>query len=166
MNDALLSASDQKEALSRVYVRAVAARAGYVTTDRDYDRDGIDIGIESGGEMRPALGIQLKATENLGDPKGEHFHFPLKAGNYDKLRIDTQTPRILVVLDLPKDSSRWMTVTEESLVLRRRAFWLNLRGRDEKSNRSSVTVQIPCDNLFNVDSLHRLMQQSRTGRIQ
>jgi len=166
MNDALLSASDQKEALSRVYVRAVAARAGYVTTDRDFDRDGIDLGIEAGGNMRPKLDVQMKATENLGAPKGEHFHFPLKAGNYDKLRIDTQTPRILVVLDLPKDSSRWMTVTEESLVLRRRAFWLNLRGCDEKSNQSSVTVQIPRGNLFNVDSLHRLMQQSRNGRIQ
>jgi len=166
MNDALLSASDQKEALSRVYVRAVAARAGYVTTDRDFDRDGVDLGIEAGGNMRPKLDVQMKATENLGAPKGEHFHFPLKAGNYDKLRIDTQTPRILVVLDLPKDSSRWMTVTEESLVLRRRAFWLNLRGCDEKSNQSSVTVQIPCGNLFNVDSLHCLMQQSRNGRIQ
>jgi len=166
MNDALLSASDQKEALSRVYVRAVAARAGYVTTDRDFDRDGVDLGIEAGGNMRPKLDVQMKATENLGAPKGEHFHFPLKAGNYDKLRIDTQTPRILVVLDLPKDSSQWMTVTEESLVLRRRAFWLNLRGCDEKSNQSSVTVQIPRGNLFNVDSLHRLMQQSRNGRIQ
>jgi len=166
MNDALLSASDQKEALSRVYVRVVAARAGYVTTDRDFDRDGVDLGIEAGGNMRPKLDVQMKATENLGAPKGEHFHFPLKAGNYDKLRIDTQTPRILVVLDLPKDSSRWMTVTEESLVLRRRAFWLNLRGCDEKSNQSSVTVQIPRGNLFNVDSLHRLMQQSRNGRIQ
>jgi len=81
MNDVLLSTSDQKEALSRVYVRAVAARAGYVTTDRDFDRDGIDLGIEAGGKMRPALGIQMKATENLGAPKGEFFHFPLKAGN-------------------------------------------------------------------------------------
>lgn len=166
MNDTLLTVPDQKEALSRAYVRAVAARAGYVTTDHDFDRDGTDLGIKAGGEMRPALDIQLKATENLGDPKGEFFHFPLKSGNYDKLRIDTQTPRILVVLDLPKDPSQWMTVTEESLVLRRRAFWLNLRGGDEKSNRSTVTVKIPRDNLFHVDSLHRLMQQSRNGRIQ
>jgi len=166
MNDTLLTIPDQKEALSRAYVRAVAARAGYVTTDHDFDRDGIDLGIKAGGKMRPALDVQLKATENLGALKGECFHFPLKSGNYDKLRIDTQTPRILVVLDLPKEESQWMTITEESLVMRRRAYWLNLRGREETSNRSSITVKIPHGNLIHVDSLRRLMQQSRNGRIQ
>lgn len=166
MNDTLLNVPDQKEALSRVYVRAVAARAGYITTDYDFDRDGIDLGIKAGGDMRPALDVQLKATENLGDQKGESFRFPLKSGNYDKLRIDTQTPRILVVLDLPKDESEWMTITPDCLVMKRRAFWLNLRGREETSNRSTITVQIPRDNLFHVDSLRRLMQQSRNGRIQ
>jgi len=166
MNDTLLDIPHQKEALSRTYVRAVAARAGYVTTDHDFDRDGIDLGIKAGGKMRPALDLQLKATENLGNPKGEFYHFPLKSGNYDKLRIDTQTPRILVVLDLPKDESKWMTITPDCLVMRRRAYWLNLRGCEETSNRSTITVQIPRDNLFHVDSLRYLMQQSRNGRIQ
>ena len=82
------------------------------------------------------------------------------------LRIETQTPRLLVVLDLPKDEEQWVTITEDELVMRRRAFWLNLKGFEETDNRSSVTVRIPVDNLFDVENLQALMKQSREGRIQ
>jgi len=167
MNNPVLTSQDQEEALSRVYVSAVAARAGFVTLTPEMDRYRIDMRIQSGGSMRPALELQLKATTNLGDPNGDGFiHFPLKVENYNTLRKDTQTPSMLVVLDLPKDKSEWMTITTDCLVLRRRAYWLNLRGREETLNRSTITVQIPRNNLFHVDSLRRLMQQSRNGQIQ
>ena len=166
MTDALLTSPDQEEALSRVYVQAIAARAGYVTASYDLDRDGIDLRIQAGGGMRPALDLQLKATVNLGKPKDGCFRFPLKRRNYDLLCIETQTPRLLVVLDLPKDEHRWMTITENELVLRHRAYWLNLKGHEETNNQSSATVQIPRENLFNVEVLQALMEQSRKGRIQ
>ena len=82
------------------------------------------------------------------------------------LRIETQTPRLLVVLDLPKDERKWVTITEDELVMRRRAYWLNLKGFEETENRSSVTVRIPAGNLFDVAKLNTLMEQSREGRIQ
>ena len=166
MTDALLTSPDQEEALSRVYVQAIAARAGYVTASYDLDRDGIDLRIQAGGGMRPALDLQLKATVNLGEPQDGCFRFPLKRRNYDLLRIKTQTPRLLVVLDLPKDEHRWMAITENELVLRHRAYWLNLKGHEETNNQSSATVQIPRENLFNVEVLQTLMEQSRKGRIQ
>lgn len=168
MNNALLTSQDQEEALSRVYVSAVAARAGFVTSTPDVDRYGIDMRIQAGGRMRAALEFQLKATTNLAAPNDDGFiHFPLKVKNYNALREDTQTPSILVVLDLPKDPSQWVTVTEESLVLKRRAYYLSLQGREETVNTETITVKIPQGNLFNVDNLHRLMKQSETtGRIQ
>lgn len=166
MTDALLTSPDQEEALSRVYVQAIAARAGYVTASYDLDRDGIDLRIQAGGGMRPALDLQLKATVNLGKPKDGCFRFLLKRRNYDLLCMETQTPRLLVVLDLPKDEHRWMTITENELVLRHRAYWLNLKGHEETNNQSSATVQIPRENLFNVEVLQALMEQSRKGRIQ
>ena len=58
-----------------------------------------------------------------------------------------------------------MTITEQELVLRRCAFWLSLAGYEEKPNRSSVTVQIPPENRFDVEGLHALMGLSRGGRI-
>ena len=166
MNDALLSPQDKEEALSRVYVQAVAAAAGYLTAEPDFDRDGVDLRIHAGGAMRPALDLQLKATVNLHGPVDGDPQFPLPRRNYDLLRLETQTPRLLVVLDLPSDPSQWVTITADELVLRHRAYWLNLTGFDATDNKSSITVRIPRQNLFNVENLRALMDQSRGGIIQ
>ena len=166
MTDNLLTTSDRQEALSRAYAHAVAAQGGYVTAVYAEDRDGVDLRIQGGGAMRPALDLQLKATVNLAKPDEGYFRFPLKRRNYDLLRIHAQTPRLLVVLDLPKDEHRWMTITENELVLRHRAYWLNLKGWDETVNQTSVTVRIPEQNIFDVENLRALMEQSRQGSIQ
>ena len=148
------------------YVLAVAARAGYTTAQRDLDRDGIDLSVQAGGAMRPAIDLQLKATINLGPPRDGTFHFPLLVRNHNLLCQATQTPRLLVVLDLPRNEEQWMTVSREELILRRCAYWANLVGRDETDNPESVTIPIPERNLFDVSALHALMEQSRRGRIQ
>lgn len=67
MTDNLLTGTDREEALSRAYVQAVAAGAGYVVATMDFDRDGVDVEIKAGGAMRPSIGLQLKATTNLSD---------------------------------------------------------------------------------------------------
>ena len=163
MIDALLTVSDQKEALSLIYARAVAARAGYVTEVLSPDRDSVDLCIRAGGRIRPLLDLQLKATVNLKRPGDGFLHFPLGIKNYNDLRIESLILRLLVVLDLPKEEQRWMTITQDELILRHRAYWLNLQGYEETANQSSVTVRIPEENLFNVESLRTLMEQSRTG---
>lgn len=163
MTDALLTVSDQKEALSLVYAQAVAARAGYVTGVPNTDRDSVDLCIRAGGRMRPLLDLQLKATINLERPRDGFLHFPLNVKNYNDLRIEVQILRLLVVLDLPKEEKQWMTISQDELILRHRAYWLNLRGEEETANQSSVTVRIPEENLFNVESLRALMEQSRRG---
>lgn len=165
MTDALMAMTDREEALSRAYVAAVAAGAGYVTSVMDFDRDGVDIQIRAGGTMRPSLDIQLKATINLGEAKGGAFRFPLKRRNYDLLLAETMIPRILVVLDLPKNEADWLEVTQDGLVLRRCAYWANLGGLSETANKESVTVLIQRSNRFDVDSLKALMAQARKGVI-
>ena len=166
MTDSLLTSEDREEGLSLAFAYTVAKQAGYATAVYEPDRDGIDLRIQAGGNMRPAIELQLKATVNLGEPLDEYFRFPLKVGNYDLLRIEAQTPRLLVVLDLPRDESEWVTITADELILRRRAYWVNLKGHEETANRTSVTVPIPTGNVFNVESLRHLMDQSRRGRIQ
>ena len=163
--DRLLTTNDQKERLSMVYVLAIVARAGYTTAVDDLDRDGVDLRIQAGGAMRPALDLQLKATINLRQAGDESFRFPLPVRNYDLLRIRTQTPRLLVVLDLPRDEQQWLTITEDELIIRHRAYWCNLVGEEEKATRKSVTVPIPRKNLFDVAGLQDLMERSRTGVI-
>ena len=59
-----------------------------------------------------------------------------------------------------------MTITADQLVLRHRAYWLNLQECEETTNTSSVTVRIPEGNLFNVESLRSWMEQLREGNTQ
>lgn len=148
------------------YVEAVAAHAGYlVTPGPPPDRDSIDLQIQAGGRMHPALHLQLKATAALGDPRGGTFRFPLKRKNYDDLRIETQIPRILVVLDLPSEEARWLTITPAKLVLRRCAYWQKIQGSAQTPNASTITVRIPTENVFDPDALRSLMEWSRNGGV-
>ena len=166
MTDALLTVPDQKEGLSLVYVKALAARAGYSTSTPTPDRDSVDLRIQAGGTRRPALDLQLKATVALGEPRYGFLPFRLGIKNYDDLRLATQTPRLLVVFELPTAESQWMTVTDEELILRRRAYWLSLQqGHDEVTGQETVTVRIPERNLFDVETLQTLIDRSRRGEI-
>jgi Domain of unknown function (DUF4365) len=163
--DALLSSTDREEAISRAYVAAVTAGAGYVMASMDFDRDVVDIGIRAGGDFRPSIDAQLKATINLGSAENGIFRFPLKRRNYDLLRIETMSPRILVVVDLPRDEAEWLIVTPEQLVLRRCAYWASLNGLPETQNTDTVTVSIEDRNRFDVEGLRGLMVRARTGAI-
>lgn len=164
--DELLTEEDVESALSKAYVQAIAGHAGYLCgSPSDPDRDSVDIQISAGGHMRPKLDVQLKSTMNLRG-NAEAFSYPLKLKNYNDLRIETQTPRILVILDLPDDRSSWLTTHVDQLVIRRCAYWVSLHGMPDTSNTTSVTLSIPRSNVFDVASIARLMEQSRTGRIE
>ena len=163
MTDALLTPTDREEALSRAYLAAVAAGAGYVTSVPDVDRDSVDVEIHGGGPMRPLLHVQLKATINLGDPTDGSYRYALKRRNYDLLRLETMVPRILVVLSLPVDEKEWLSVTAQELILRRCAFWASLNGFPETTNSHSVTIPIRENNFFDIDALRQLMERARTG---
>ena len=114
--------------------------------------------------MRPKLDLQLKASIALAGSE-TNFSYPVKLKNYEDLRIATQTPRLLVVLDLPRDADERLTVTADQLILRRAAYWASLHGMGDTKNSTSVTIAIPRANIFDVSALTRLMEQSRTGRI-
>ncbi|TIP03861.1 MAG: DUF4365 domain-containing protein [Mesorhizobium sp.] len=162
--DTLLAETDIEEALSAAYAHAVAACAGYVVATKNFDRDGVDLTIEAGDSFRPKIDVQLKATINL-EPTGDDFRYPCKQRNYDLLRIETQTPRILVVLKLPQNRGDWLTLTPENLILRNCAYWVSLVGFPPTDNETSTTINIPIKNSFDVASLKELMQRSRTGSL-
>ncbi len=166
MTTTLLTIPDRKEGLSLVYAKALAARAGFVTSTPETDRDSVDLHIQAGGPQRPALALQLKATGGLGPPQAGERRFRLSLKNYDDLRVATQTPRLLVVLELPENEEEWMTVTPEELVLRRRAYWLSLQqGYEEVVGQQTVTVRIPERNVFDIEALRMLIEKSRAGEI-
>lgn len=109
----------------------------------------VDVVIGASGSVRdnvvirsPRVELQLKATTQ-DDLNNGHLAFPLPIKNYDDLRGDTLVPRLLVVLQLPEDSNRWLEQTEEQMISRRCAFWLSLRGNslnDQQEDRNSTPL--------------------------
>ena len=151
MTGGLLTEPDCKEGLSLVYANALAARAGYLVSTPYPDRDSVDLRIQAGGAFRPALDLQPKATAAIGELRDGCCRFQLSAKNYNDLRTETQTPRLLVVLELPEDKARWMTVTGEELMLRRRAYWLSLqRGHDELAEQRSVYRFVSLNGIYSM----------------
>ena len=163
MSDEFLASTDQKEELSRIYVAAVVASAGFTLATQNYDRDGVDIQIRSGGHVRPSLDIQLKATTKIENDLSNEIKYPLLLRNYELLREPSLVPRILVIFDLPLDENLRVEISPEELVMRRCAYWSNLREFPETDNKKSVTIQVKKQNRFNVKSLKNLMKKVGNG---
>lgn len=162
-DDQLLTDNDKEAGLSLAYVHAVATHAGYHCHEpAGPDRDSVDAQISAGGAMRPKLDIQLKASVGLVKEQ-DAFKFNLKIKNYNDLRETTQTPRLLVVLDLPKLKDEWLLISAGELVLRRAAYWVDLRGQPETANTSAIQIKIPTANVFDMKALTTLMKRSRDG---
>lgn len=151
-----------KEQFSIAYLRAIAAVAGFSVARPSVDDDSIDLTLSArsqDGYLRaPKLDVQLKCTEKTFRNDG-FLHFRLPKKNYDDLRQDSLTPRILVVLIVPGDDIKgWLEQTEDALVLRRCAYWLSLKGSPAAKNRSK-TVRIPRSKVFTVNRLKTIMQE-------
>ena len=161
--DHLLADTDIEDALSEAYVWAVATHAGYAISKKNFDRDSVDVTIEGGADFRPKIDCQLKATINLKDDGKDHFKFPCPVKNYNKLVIETQTPRILVVMALPTNKENWLNLSENELILRNAAYWISLKGNKITENKDNITIDIPKANHLTVPALQELMNKSRTG---
>ncbi len=160
--DALLTDADREEALSWAFVRAVAGFAGYTISVEDFDRNGVDLFVHAGQPLSPAVGLQLKATVNLGAPGPDgNYRYAVPVANYRRLIRRHNIPRYLVVLALPSDHREWLVVSDDELVLRRCAYWVSLAGLPESENHATVTVSIPAENRFDPDALQRLLEQAR-----
>ena len=162
----MLSHNDIMEELSLAYVRAVASRAGFAVEEVRRDRDSIDLHILAGGTLgggalhSPALAVQVKATA-FDLPEGcTQFPYDLKVRNYNHLAQQPPLiPRVLVVLLLPEDEGRWLTWTEEALVLRRSAYWLSLCGLPATSNEGTARVHLPRTQVFDSAGIRGLLER-------
>ena len=159
----------QKEEFSYAYIYAISTAAGYSfqKSSRILDVGGIDATITGTVTddtlYEPQLDLQVKST-SLDILSGETIRYPLKIKNYNELRKErTVAPRILVVVLIPENLQEWIKQSETELCLRRCAYWVSLRGQPQTQNTETLTVYIPCRNVFTVDALKNLMQTIQTG---
>lgn len=170
-----LSNNDIESELSYAYLHAVASKAGVGCKigSRHDDNAGIDAeltgwGPFSGYRQEIDIKVQLKATVK---PSPEHdeqcLSYSLSGiSRYDDLRNEAiATPRILVVLFLPSNATEWLTLDDESLVLRKCAYWVSLRGASPSTNKTAQTIYLPKSQRFDPDGLLVLMDQLSQNQI-
>jgi hypothetical protein len=58
---------------------------------------------------------------------------------------------------MPGAESDWLKQTEEELALRHCGYWFSLLGQGPTSNRTSISLDLPRQNIFSVESLRELM---------
>ncbi|MCX4241639.1 DUF4365 domain-containing protein [Paraliomyxa miuraensis] len=159
-----MTPEQQREELSKAYVAAIAARCGFKLGVWSQDDDCLDVTIGSAGVLGggilagPKLDLQLKSSSDQRHVHDDYISWSLSRSHYDKLRSDACSPRILVVLMLPKEELEWVRHSPESLVLRRCAYWDSLHGRGPiEDTRDSTTVRIPKQKVLSPTALHSLM---------
>ena len=160
--------NQQKELLSKAYVRAVAAVAGFSVSQPEVDDDSIDLKIVArGGEgvvFSPELNLQLKCTSrDVLD--GQFIRYPVRIKNYRDLIINSQVPRLLVVVLVPENLENWLQQSEDEMCMRYCAYWVSLRGQPERLNTANVTVELSRSNQFTVEALKSIMQCLSQGGL-
>lgn len=150
------------ERFSLAYIAAVAAKAGFEFVESQDDYDSIDGTLRASFGRRPRIDFQAKATSR-DVLRADRVTFSLSRKNYDQLRIETITPRLLIVVLMPGAEENWLGRSEEELILRHCGYWVSLRGQPLVDNETSVTVDLPRAQRFNVDQLSGLMARAESG---
>ncbi|MCF0049565.1 DUF4365 domain-containing protein [Dyadobacter sp. LJ53] len=159
----MLTENKIKEEISLAYVLAVAAIKKFSTEITRVDNDSVDATIKYSGYLdenstlySPEIKLQLKATSKP-TIHGDQIHFALPIKNYNDLRARSGTPRLLVVLCLCDSSDEWLMHSPDKLILKRCAYFINLRNYPDSENETSVTIKIPTTNLFSPEQVYELM---------
>lgn len=163
----MMTRGHRQEALSRAYVRAIAARAGWICSEPEQDY-GIDLCLRAvrirGTRYTDASGqfdLQLKSTTRANVTDTEVI-FDLEVKNYDDLRESGENcPRILVVLVMPEDETQWLSQSVEELILRHCAYWVSLEGYPPRAATTTVRIALPRGNVFSVEAVGDILARSR-----
>lgn len=158
--DALIDPKTRMAQLSVSYVHAIASYCGFGADVPSVDHDSVDITVSSSAGKKPKLDIQLKATTQIDVTTETEFSFPLTVKNYNELRGETMSPRILVVLCMSSNQGEWVKHSVDELAVRKCAYWISLQGQPETANKENISIRIPTANMFSPEALSELMQKA------
>ena len=148
-----------QEQLSLSYVRSVVFRTGFRLSIPEVDDHGIDgtvINPERRGINR--VDFQLKAATRYGIGPTV-ISYDLRVEDYNRLILDDDVPRILILFIMPYYEEQWLDQSEDELCLRKCAYWVSLMGLPVSSNSSTVRVSVPSSNVFDQSGVHDVFRQ-------
>jgi len=156
------------EDMSEAYLRALCAANGYTIEKRDHDNDGVDIGLVCSDKvaddsklLSTELRIQLKSSyANIATHDDGSITYKLEVKNYKSLiSTSRMVPLILVVFHMPREEAQWLEQTNDWLKIKKCAYWISLKGRDDTENAEKISIRIPAENLLTKDSLKEIMHK-------
>jgi len=164
----------RQEYLSKAYIRAVAAKAGYTCAppDPDYGLDLVirDVDEEDDGNGKTvlqdygyALDVSAKSTY-IARIIDDCIHYDLEIKAYDNLIKEQRgTPAILVLYHMPIEETDWLSVGNDITILKHCGYWQSLRGKPPSTNSSTQVIEIPRSQVFCESSLKGIMNKVRSG---
>ncbi len=148
-----------QEQLSRAYTRAVIFRAGFRLSNPEVDDHGIDgtvVDPDRRGVNR--VDFQLKASMAY-QVRNDTIAYDLRVEDYNRLIIEDDVTRILILFIMPDDDVQWLIQSEDELCLRTCAYWVSLMGMTRSRNSSTRRVYLPAGNVFDQDGLRDMFRQ-------
>jgi len=167
----MLTENHIREGLSRAYILAVAHRAGFNCSVREFDY-GIDGTFHEitrrGGryiESGYKIDFQAKAASSTNSVtvRDSSVDYDMEVKTQHDLAMDVGTPRILILMVLPENQDEWLTITEDALALKRCAWWASLEGQTPTTNKNTIMVPVPRTQIFDVAALSAMMERVRAG---
>lgn len=156
-----------QEEFSKAFLHALSAISGcdYSKPNTDYDSVDAVIAADLQGKAfkSPRIEIQLKCQKTDFSELGEHISYELGIKNYNDLRAQTALPRLLVLVQIPKERNDWISCNATELILNHYAHWTSLAGSPETPNTRSVTIKIPRANQLSKNTLLELLQKVADG---
>lgn len=178
------------EAVSIAFVTAIAAKAGVNFSAKiagdlpadlfDYGTDGAfqKISRASSGRHRRSgipLNYQLKATKHWEVKNDKFIKYNIEKKTYNDLVVKDDAPRtnpmILILLCLPDNFDHSVENDENSLVIKKCAYWHHLQGeplltaKGEEDNDGRTPILIPREQLFTADNLTTLIERTISGDL-
>lgn len=168
-----------KELLSVNFIRVIAERAGFIVTKigQDYGDDLLIKRVKksqsrkgfkyfSSGEM---FEVQMKCTTETSIKIVDNkLKFRLKGRNYYHLverfnqwKSDKYTPLILIILILPEDKTKWLSIDLENggITIGGKAFWyLPQEGALAKVDMTQKTISISEENQVSLNTFKQLFK--------
>lgn len=158
--------TDLQAQFSLAYAKAVAAVAGFFAEEqgRGSDKDSVDLSILRRGRMgiarSPRLDLQVK-SQGGPVPSEDPFTYSLKAKNWNDLcGTGFHSPRILLLVLVPKDAADWVSHAETELAMRHCGYWASLSTESPlPDGATKKTIKITRANVFTPVSLTGIMER-------
>lgn len=153
--------SARKEHFSIAYVQALAYTAGYSVQVIQVDAFGVDLELR---DRAMRVDVQMKCMAEDTTPK-PRISYDLDVRTYNLLcDPDRIVPAYLFIVEVPGDQSAWIDCTASGLHLYRCGYYADMSVLGKTSNKATHVVHVERTNRLTVDSLDRLMKESRSGR--